>query len=72
MTHQNAQAAYKLILVPVECIQGTIPAAAPPSVRPEYVKVTDHVPYEVAADVGPDKRITMTRVFFDENVEVIG
>jgi hypothetical protein len=34
--------------------------------------VSQDVLYEVAADVGGDKMITMSRVFFEQQVEVIG
>jgi hypothetical protein len=59
---------YRLVLVPEENIRTHSPAGT----LPQYVTVSQDVLYEVAADVGEDKMITMSRVFFEENVEVIG
>ena len=67
---------YKLMLVPADSIEET---AASTAAGEAYVAArhggdsrTLTGPFEVVADVGPDRRITMTRVFFEENVEVIG
>ena len=66
MSHDSAQCAYKLVLVPVENIRTHSPAG----VLPAYVTVSQDVLYEVAADVGTDRKVTMSRLFFEENVEV--
>ena len=58
---------YRLVLVPEENIRTHSPAGT----LPQYVTVSQDVLYEVAADVGADKKITMTRVFFEQQVEVI-
>ncbi len=58
---------YKLVLVPVENIR----THSPGGTLPVYVTVSQDVLYEVAADVGEDRKITMTRVFFEQQVEVI-
>ena len=68
MSHDHPPGGYKLILVPVENIRTHSPAGW----LPEYVTVSQDVLYEVAADVGADRKITMSRVFFEENVEVAG
>ena len=68
--------AYKLLLVPADSIEET---AASTQAGEAYVAArhggaerTIMGPFEVVADVGPDRRITMSRVFFEENVEVVG
>ena len=68
MSHGSPQGGYKLILVPAENIRTHSPAGT----LPAYVTVSQDVLYEVAAEVGADRKITMSRVFFEENVEVAG
>ena len=68
MSHDSAPGGYKLVLVPVENVRTHSPAG----VLPAYVSVSQDVLYEVAADVGADRKITMSRVFFEQQVEVIG
>jgi hypothetical protein len=58
---------YRLVLVPEENIRTHSPAGT----LPQYVTVSQDVPYEVLADIGEDKKITMSRVFFEQQVEVI-
>ena len=74
VSQDGPPAGYKLRLVPVDKI-----ADPRPDDDPEVAWVLDGIrnltsngPFEVVADVGPDRRITMSRVFFEENVEVTG
>lgn len=68
VTHENARDGYKLILVPLEYVRTHSPEQA----VPQCVTVAGDVLYEVAADVAADRMITMSRVFFEQQVEVIG
>lgn len=68
VTHENVPVGYKLILVPLEYVRTHSPEQA----GPQCVTVAQDVLYEVAADVAPDRMITMSRVFFEQQVEVIG
>ena len=67
MSHDR-DAAYKLVLVPADCIR----THSPRGVLPAYVTVSQDVLFQVIADVAEDKRITMSRLFFEQQVDVIG
>ena len=77
MSHGSPQGGYKLILVPSDSVEET---AASKERGEAYVAArhgfaggerTIIGPFEVIADVGPDKQIRMSRLVY-EQVEVIG
>ena len=80
MSHGSPQGGYKLVLVPADSIEET---AASRERGEAYVAArhgyggrdagtrTIMGPFEVIADVGPDRKIRMSRLVY-EQVEVIG
>lgn len=76
MSHDPAPGGYKMILVPVDQIAGlsdSLPHMATVTAESSVCNCDNFWsgPFEVVADVGSDRMITMSRVFFEENVEVV-
>lgn len=76
MADESVPGGFKLILVPVDSVEET-PASKQAGMvyvaaRHGGAERTIMGPFEVVADVAADRKITMSRVFFEQQVEVVG
>ena len=65
MSDDSPQEGYKLVLVPMDRVFALTRGL------PQMARITGNATFEVVGDVGPDRKIRMSRLLY-EQIEVIG